>query len=199
MNYATANDTASRRPTTTAGERSVSSRPARPRRPSRSRSTATRSTSPTRRSWSTSAAPVNATLADGQGVGTITDDEGVPSLRDRTTSRSPRATVGHGQRQLHRLACPTRAGRGSPSTYATADGTATAGADYTAGSGNLEFAPGVRPQPLTVQVKSDTIDEFDETFTVNLSGATNASIGDGFGLGTITDDDALVNLSDRPT
>ena len=138
-------------------------------------------------------APVNATLADAQAIGTITDDEGVPSLRvdDVTVTEGQSGTVNAN----FTVSLSNPSGQRVTATYATVDGTATAGADYTAGSGNLEFAPGVMTQPLTVQVKSDTIDEFDETFTVNLSGATNASIGDGFGLGTVTDDDALVNLS----
>ena len=77
--------------------------------------------------------------------------------------------------------------------YATADGTATAGSDYTAASGTLTFAPGetdARPSPSTV-LGDTLLAEADETFTVNLCGATNATIADGQGTGTITDDDPL--------
>ena len=52
--------------------------------------------------------------------------------------------------------------------YATADGTATAGADYTATSGNLSFTPGQTTRTITVRSSGDTLDEIDETFIVNL-------------------------------
>jgi hypothetical protein len=73
--------------------------------------------------------------------------------------------------------------------YATADGTATAGLDYVAGSGTVTFPPGSTSQPVSVSVIGDTLFEGDETFFVNLSGAVNANIVDGQGVGTILDDD----------
>ncbi|MBI1929652.1 PD40 domain-containing protein [Candidatus Poribacteria bacterium] len=72
--------------------------------------------------------------------------------------------------------------------YATADGTAIADSDYVAASGLLTFDPGDTKKTLTVQVKGDTNLEGDETFFVNLSDATNATIVDGQGKGTITND-----------
>ncbi|MEV0568030.1 Calx-beta domain-containing protein [Dactylosporangium sp. NPDC050588] len=74
-------------------------------------------------------------------------------------------------------------------SYATADGTATAGADYTAGGGTVTFAPGQTSRPVTVPIVNDAVDELDETFTVNLSAATGATIADGTGVGTIVDAD----------
>ena len=73
--------------------------------------------------------------------------------------------------------------------YATANGTARAGEDYTAASGTLTFAPGETTKTVTVKVKGDRTKEADETFSLILSGATNASILDGTGLGTILNDD----------
>jgi hypothetical protein len=73
--------------------------------------------------------------------------------------------------------------------YATADGTATAGSDYVAASGQLSFAPGETSQPVTVVVNGDGVEESDETFFVDLSNAVNATIGDSLGTGTIIDDD----------
>ncbi|GAA1515156.1 Calx-beta domain-containing protein [Dactylosporangium maewongense] len=73
--------------------------------------------------------------------------------------------------------------------YATADGTATAGADYTAGSGTVTFTPGQTSRPVTVPVVNDAVDELDESFTVNLSAPAGAAIADGTGLGTIVDAD----------
>jgi parallel beta-helix repeat protein len=75
-------------------------------------------------------------------------------------------------------------------SYATANGTATAGSDYIAASGSLSFTPGSASQPLPVQVLGDLLVEPDETFFVNLSAPVNATIADGQGLGTIVDDDA---------
>jgi CSLREA domain-containing protein len=75
--------------------------------------------------------------------------------------------------------------------FATADGTATAGSDYTATSGTLTFNPGVTTQTITVSVIGDTIPEPNETFLVNLSGATNATIAVAQGIGTIVNDDAV--------
>ncbi len=74
--------------------------------------------------------------------------------------------------------------------YATANGTATAGSDYTATSGTLTFTPGQLTQTVSVPVLGDTVLEPTETFAVNLSNPTNATIGDGQGVGTIIDNDA---------
>ena len=76
--------------------------------------------------------------------------------------------------------------------YATADGTATAGSDYTGASGVLTFAPGVTDsQTIEVQITDDAADDEveAETFTVGLSGAANATLQDATGTGTIDDDD----------
>jgi hypothetical protein len=59
----------------------------------------------------------------------------------------------------------------------------------------LTFLAGQTSQPVLVPVTGDTMDEDDETFTVNLSGATGAAVADGQGLGTITDNDAPPSLA----
>ncbi len=82
---------------------------------------------------------------------------------------------------------PDRHGR----TMATADGTATtAGTDYASAAGTLTFSPGVTTQPVTVNVNGDGTDEPDETFFVNLSSPSNATIGDPQAQGTIQNDDS---------
>jgi CSLREA domain-containing protein len=78
--------------------------------------------------------------------------------------------------------------------WATADGTATAGSDYTAATGSLIFAPGVLTQAITVQVTGDTLVEPDETFFVNLSTPVHATIAQAQGTGTILNDDALADF-----
>jgi hypothetical protein len=74
--------------------------------------------------------------------------------------------------------------------YATANGTATtADGDYTAASGSVSIEPGKTSTQITIQVRGDKRAEANETFFVNLSGATSATIADGQGLGTILNDD----------
>ena len=69
--------------------------------------------------------------------------------------------------------------------YATANGTATAGSDYQARTGTLTIPAGQTTGTITVPVIGDRLPEPDETFVVNLSGATNATIADGQAVGTI--------------
>ena len=80
--------------------------------------------------------------------------------------------------------------------YATANNTATAGSDYTAKSGSITFAPGVTSLAVTVTVQTDAVYEpGNETFFFNLTAATNATIGDGQGVGTIIDNPPPPTLS----
>jgi len=72
--------------------------------------------------------------------------------------------------------------------FATAKGTAK-GTDFTARSGTVEFAPGTTVAKIKIHVTPDALVEGTETFTVNLSGATGATIAGSTGLGTIIDDD----------
>jgi Ca2+-binding RTX toxin-like protein len=88
--------------------------------------------------------------------------------------------------------------------YATANGTATAGSDYTATTGTLIFNvnPGETSKQITVSVLGDSLFEANETFFVNLSNATNASIADAQAQGTITNDDVTlptITLAVSPT
>jgi hypothetical protein len=79
--------------------------------------------------------------------------------------------------------------------YATADGTATAGSDYTAQTGILTFTPGSTTQTIAIGILGDSLPESNETFWLNLSGATNAVITDSQGMGTIIDDDPTLSIS----
>ena len=75
--------------------------------------------------------------------------------------------------------------------YATADGSAKAGADYTAKSGTLTFSPGERSKTVQVDILDDTHDEGEETFTLTLSNASGVVIVDGQATGRIENHDPL--------
>lgn len=84
--------------------------------------------------------------------------------------------------------------------YATNDGTAVAGSDYTAVNSTLTFNPGQTTKTVNVSVNGDNVQETDETFTLDLSGAVNADISDSQGLATILDDDTpSLTITDAAT
>jgi len=75
--------------------------------------------------------------------------------------------------------------------FATADGTAVAGLDYTAASGTLTFAAGVTTQTVTVTITPDANVEADETFFLRLSNPTVGTIlANPLAVATVTNDDA---------
>ena len=75
--------------------------------------------------------------------------------------------------------------------YATADGTATAGADYTATNGTLTFTPGETAKTVAVPVLDDAHDEGEETLTFRLTTPSGAVLADGEATGTIENSDPL--------
>ena len=78
--------------------------------------------------------------------------------------------------------------------YATADGTATAGEDYSSTSGTLTFAAGETAKTVSVPVLDDVVDEGQETFTLRLSNATGARIADAEATGTVSNGDPLQKM-----
>ncbi len=128
-----------------------------------------------------------ATVVDGQGLGTIQNDD-TPSLSidDVTLSEGNSSTTAFN----FTVTLSPASNQTVTVNYATADSAAAAPSDYTAiASTQLTFLAGETTKPVSVLVNGDTTIEPDETFTVNLSGATNANIGDSQGVGTITNDD----------
>lgn len=80
--------------------------------------------------------------------------------------------------------------------YNSADGSATQPGDYApAVNGALQFAPGETSKPVGITVIGDALDEDNETLVLNLSAATNATIGDGQGQATLVDNDNPPDLS----
>ena len=74
-------------------------------------------------------------------------------------------------------------------SFATSNGTATAGSDYIATSGALSFAPGEVEKPVVVLVNGDTVDETQETYFLDISNVQNATVSSSRGNGSIVDDD----------
>lgn len=77
--------------------------------------------------------------------------------------------------------------------YATANGTATAGSDFTTTAGTLTFAVGETSKTINVPITGDAVFEPNETFTMTLSGVsggTSVTLGTATATATITNDDA---------
>lgn len=79
--------------------------------------------------------------------------------------------------------------------YSTSGGSAQSGSDFVFTNGVLVLAPGAVSGEVVVQIMGDVLYEFDETFSVFLSGSTNATIADNQGIGTILNDDPQPSLS----
>ena len=107
--------------------------------------------------------------------------------------RVANATVREGpQAQLSfEVSLDRAAARAVTVDYATADGTATAGADYTATSSTLSFAAGETQKTITVAVLDDAHDEGIETLTLTLSNAQGAAIDDATATGRIVNTDPM--------
>ena len=75
--------------------------------------------------------------------------------------------------------------------YATSDGTATAGTDYTAASGTLTFQTGESSQTIEVTVLDDAHDEGEETLTLTLSNPLSGRVTHAEATGTIENHDPL--------
>ena len=118
----------------------------------------------------------------------VDDDEGTPNLHIFPENERERDDITFTVR-LH----PVATGQVTVN-YATSDGTATAGTDYTTTSGMLTFSAGTTTQTITVSITDDTLDEDDETFTVTLSNPSGATLATASATGTIRDNDALPAL-----
>ena len=138
--------------------------------------------------------PSGATIEDGQGQGTITNDDAAAP-----PSTTPSLSIGdveipeRDEGDYHAVFTVSLSSASVlPVTvdFSSADGTATAPADYDASSGTLTFAPGETSKTITVLVHGDTLEEATETFNVNLANAAGATIADGQGQGTIVDNDS---------
>jgi regulation of enolase protein 1 (concanavalin A-like superfamily) len=132
-----------------------------------------------------------ASILDGEGIGTILNDEAVPpsvSIDDVSLPEGDAGTTDF----VFTVTLSADPPGPVAIDYATADETATvADSDYSLASGQLTFNPGgALSQPVAVTVNGDAVTEFDETFVVNLAVASgSADLADAQGEGTILDDD----------
>ena len=133
----------------------------------------------------------NATIGTGTGTGTILDTGGLPGV-SVSDAKGPEDTIG----DLSFIVTLNQAGTSEATvSYATADGTATAGSDYTASNGTATFPVGTTTFTINVPVLPDTARESNEDFILNLTAPANAFIVDGQATGTIEDDDASPEFS----
>jgi probable HAF family extracellular repeat protein len=135
--------------------------------------------------------PTNAFLANGQGTATIVDDEPRISITDvsRLEGRNGR-TLFHFEVTLIVPGGSEGYDQAVTMSFATVNGTAKKGEDYTARTGTLTFAAFETTKSITIEVKGDTKKESNETFYLDLAGlSTNAKFTKQRGIGTILNDD----------
>jgi hypothetical protein len=130
---------------------------------------------------------VNAAVVDANGTGTIVDDDAAPTLTVANVS----ATEGNGstRRLTFTLTLSKASGQSVSVRYATADGTAVAGSDYSAESGTVIFAAGTVSRTVVIDILGDNIREPNETFVLNLSLPVNVTLGVTQATGTILNND----------
>jgi Calx-beta domain len=136
-----------------------------------------------------------ATIADGQGVVTILTDE--PVMRIEGASASEGNADSSAMTFKVTLSVPPA--QPVSVNFATADGGATAGSDYVAANGTLNFAPGETEKLITVMVNGDQTLEFNESFQVNLSNLSGAMLATNSASGMILNDDpgSFVTIDDQ--
>ena len=130
-------------------------------------------------------APSAGSISQATGTGTILDATPAPSfsITDASVTEPVSGTVNES------FTVSLSAAAAVPMTvnYATADGTALAGTDYTATSGTLTFAAGETSKTVTVAVKADALVEGTEAFALNLSAPSAGTLTKASGAGTILD------------
>ena len=127
---------------------------------------------------------VNATVLKATGIGTILDDEIIPTI----DVDSPTA-VTEGGAIVFTVSLSEMTGMEVQVDYATVADTAEPGEDYVAGAGTLVFAPGESFKMVTISTVDDDFSEVVETFFFDLDAVHNAILGVVPGVGTINDDD----------
>ncbi len=137
---------------------------------------------------------VNARIVTSSAQGTITNDDPQPPPPSvPTLAISSVSALENGGSFVFTVTLSAASASQVTVRYATVNGTAKSGrtGDFTATSGTLTFNPGQTTKAISVAVRNDTLVEPDETFFVDLSRASGATIAVGRGTGTIRNDDGL--------
>ncbi|HOX52974.1 MAG TPA: Calx-beta domain-containing protein, partial [Fibrobacteria bacterium] len=138
--------------------------------------------------------PLDASLADSIGVGTITDNDTAPGIHVYGTRTTEPATGTTPATLRIRLDRPS--GKAISFQWATRDGSAKAGSDYDAASGGITLPIGAVDTLVRVSVRADSVaGEGDETYQVKLSSLVDALPSDTLATGTIVDLQGLPGVS----
>jgi hypothetical protein len=122
------------------------------------------------------------------GTGTISDNDEIPELSINDVAINENSSP-----LTFTVSLSEVSGRDVQFTYTTADDTATAGSDYTGiASMTGTISAGAASVTVEVAITDDILYESDETFNVNLSQPTNATLADDTGIGTIIDNESSV-------
>ena len=124
-----------------------------------------------------------AALVDGPAKGTIVDDDPVPSMSVADTSAV------EGNDEVFTVTLSKVSDQDVRVEWATADGTAKSPGDYVGNHGVVSIPAGHHTGTFSVKTVDDKVDEANQTFTVRLSGAHNATIGTETATATIIDND----------
>jgi len=127
--------------------------------------------------------PLNGSLQDSQGTGTITDDDLPPNMSIEDVTVIDAITSNVLATFVIRLDAPS--GKQITVNFATQDNSAIAPQDYLATTGQATINPGQTQFSITVTVIGSSGNEPAESFFVNLSGAVNANLVDNQAIGTI--------------
>ena len=115
----------------------------------------------------------------------VNDRDAALSVRDAQVREAPGAALAFA------VTLDRARDRGVTVKYATSDGTATAGDDYTHSAGTLVFSAGETEKTVSVPVLDDVHDEGAETLTLTLFNARGAVIADASATGTISNSDPM--------
>ena len=108
-------------------------------------------------------------------VTVVNNDNDLPLINITT---SPQTVVeGLATSQVYTVSLSTASSQSITVQYATSNGTATSGSDYTSTTGTLTFNAGITTQIITIPILNDAVNEADETFSLTLSNPTNALLG----------------------
>lgn len=133
-----------------------------------------------------------ATISDGQGLGTIVDDDTMTTGPCSGVSFSVGAASAVTEGGIFSFPI-TKTGTATGScsvNYTTQDGSATAGSDYTAKSGAMTFSSAQTSLSVSVPTIDDTVVENPELVFLSISNATGgATINGSLNSGTINDND----------